>query len=196
MWAPDKTVHHTPWIAPDLPVVYRFTGIDSWPLCQNGEWIESMSQPVNAYDAGTDTGPSFTSPDMPNSNFGEIFSFGGVMPKEASIFYNPDTCASPMLASPFLEGFTSMEPKPVLISCSATHEHFTRLVLHAVVDISCNKLQTVTGHAYYYAVVITVNTSSSLSGRRDDKGCCAMQRHHSSSGNNLRGADRVHVNSP
>eukprot|EP00892_Ulva_mutabilis_P001992 jgi/Ulvmu1/11794/UM080_0005.1 len=76
-----------------------FTGLDSWPLCKDGEWIEGMSQPVNAYDAGTDVGPSFTSPDMPNSVPGEIFSFGGVMPGEASIFYNPATGSIPPLGT-------------------------------------------------------------------------------------------------
>ena len=44
---------------------------------------------VNAYDAGTDTGPTFTSEDMPQDKRAPIFSFGGVHPADASIFYNP-----------------------------------------------------------------------------------------------------------
>lgn len=68
-----------------------FTGLDAWPLCKDGEWVKEMSQDVNAYDAGTDLGPGFLSEDMPNAVKSEIFSFGGVMPPEASIFYNPST---------------------------------------------------------------------------------------------------------
>lgn len=71
----------------------RFTGVNMWDLCDGGEWVESLSRPLPPYDAGTDVGPGFLSMDMPNSSPGRIFSFGMVMPPEASVFYNPDTCA-------------------------------------------------------------------------------------------------------
>eukprot|EP00892_Ulva_mutabilis_P002612 jgi/Ulvmu1/12351/UM089_0035.1 len=69
-----------------------FTGVDTWQLCgADGTWIESMSRPMAAYDAGTDVGPAFLSPDMPNDVRSPIFSFGQVMPPAASVFYNPAT---------------------------------------------------------------------------------------------------------
>jgi len=85
----------------------RFTGVDTWELCQDGEWLPSVSQPMAAYDAGTDVGPAFLSPDMPAER-SPIFSFGQVMPPQASVFYNPDTCARPSpLPSPELVSLVS-----------------------------------------------------------------------------------------
>lgn len=52
-----------------------------------------MDADVNAYDGGTDTGPAFTSENMPQEEREAIFSFGGVKPAGASIFYNPSECA-------------------------------------------------------------------------------------------------------
>lgn len=63
-----------------------------WDLCDDGEWVNTLSRMVPAYDAGTDTAPAFLSADAPNTTPGRIFSYAMVMPPEASIFYNPDTC--------------------------------------------------------------------------------------------------------
>ena len=41
-----------------------FTGIHDYSLMKNGKWIESETFDVHIYDAGTDSGPDFTSPDL------------------------------------------------------------------------------------------------------------------------------------
>lgn len=73
-----------------------FTGVDTWNLCdtKTGQWKQMMQADVNAYDAGTDTGPAFMSEDMPQEKRSPIFSFGAVMPPTASVFYNPSKCVS------------------------------------------------------------------------------------------------------
>lgn len=66
-----------------------FVGVGSVPLCQNGHWVPRYERPLMAYDAGTDEGPTFTSPDMPNRYRTPISRFDG---KDASnIFYNQQT---------------------------------------------------------------------------------------------------------
>jgi len=40
-----------------------FVGVRDVELLVDGEWLEELSLPVFAYDAGTDDGPDFTSPD-------------------------------------------------------------------------------------------------------------------------------------
>ena len=78
----------------------RFTGIDTWNLCVDGEWVEEVSNPVQAYDAGTDSGlgfgtvENFVELDIDTDPAGPIVSFGQIRPKEMSTFYNPSQCAS------------------------------------------------------------------------------------------------------
>jgi hypothetical protein len=40
-----------------------FTGVDSLPLFENGAWVDSRAVTVYAWDAGTDGGNTYTSPD-------------------------------------------------------------------------------------------------------------------------------------
>lgn len=43
-----------------------FVGVSSLPLRENGDWIDEKTIPLDRiYDAGTDDGDSFTSPDVP-----------------------------------------------------------------------------------------------------------------------------------
>ena len=77
----------------------RFTGIDTWNLCEDGEWVEEVSNPVQAYDSGTDFGlgfgtvENFKELDIDSDPAGPIVSFGQIRPKEMSVFYNAEMCA-------------------------------------------------------------------------------------------------------
>lgn len=62
----------------------------------NGEWIEGRQADVDPYDAGTDSGPSFRSPDEVTTPFEPVFNFRNTMPLSDSIFYDPSTCAPPL----------------------------------------------------------------------------------------------------
>lgn len=42
-------------------------GLDSAQLCEEGRWITEYSREMNVYDAGSDAGPSFLSPDEPEA---------------------------------------------------------------------------------------------------------------------------------
>ncbi len=39
-----------------------FVGVSGMSLIENGQWVESLEVPLFAYDAGTDSGASYTSP--------------------------------------------------------------------------------------------------------------------------------------
>lgn len=54
-----------------------FAGVDSLSLVQDGEWVTSLSVDVYGYDAGTDSGPSYASPDQVTVPRGFIQRFSG-----------------------------------------------------------------------------------------------------------------------
>lgn len=74
--------------------------MDAWPLCVDGEWIEGRDADVDAYDAGTDAGPSFQSPDAAETPFMPVSNFRNTVPLSDSIFYNPERCADAPLPPP------------------------------------------------------------------------------------------------
>ncbi|MCA8969660.1 MAG: spondin domain-containing protein [Planctomycetes bacterium] len=41
-----------------------FVGVSGLDLTKNGQWIDQITVPLHVYDAGTDSGPTYTSPDM------------------------------------------------------------------------------------------------------------------------------------
>ena len=41
-----------------------FAGVRGLPLIENGQWVQSKTVPIVPWDAGTDSGASFTSPDL------------------------------------------------------------------------------------------------------------------------------------
>lgn len=85
---PDRTF----WSAAGMlvPSPDWLTGADAWQLCGEDGWMGEMSLDVNAYDAGTDLGATFLSPDQGTDDREPIFSFGAVEPPTSSIFFNPD----------------------------------------------------------------------------------------------------------
>ena len=91
-------------------------------------WVESHEQPLQPYDAGTDSGPSFLSEDEPTSPFEPIFRFSEIMPKEDNIFYNPATCAAAFIAWQELTPIPTMPSNAPEASCSSKYHHITREV--------------------------------------------------------------------
>jgi hypothetical protein len=41
-----------------------FVGVSNFDLCENGEWITNRSIDLYPYDAGTDSGVNYTSPNQ------------------------------------------------------------------------------------------------------------------------------------
>ena len=44
-----------------------FVGLDAVSLCEDGEWLEMLMLPAEVWDAGTDSGPDYNSPNDPTN---------------------------------------------------------------------------------------------------------------------------------
>lgn len=44
-----------------------FAALENENLLENGQWVAQRTVPTRAYDAGTDSGPTFTAPDQPTT---------------------------------------------------------------------------------------------------------------------------------
>jgi hypothetical protein len=44
-----------------------FAALENKNLLENGQWVTQRTVPAHAYDAGTDSGPTFTAPDQPTT---------------------------------------------------------------------------------------------------------------------------------
>ncbi|XP_018565366.1 spondin-2 [Anoplophora glabripennis] len=66
-----------------------FIGIDSFDLCVNGNWIDSITIEVDPIDAGTDNGFTFTAPNWPTDPQGEAYRITAHYPAHpaGSFFY-------------------------------------------------------------------------------------------------------------
>lgn len=102
--------------------------MDAWPLCVGGEWIEGREADVDAYDAGTDSGPTFLSPNQPESSV--VTNFRDTMPLSDSIFFDPATCAPLVFPAPPLLAYSQWTKKNLYFSyeCSSS----LLCALHAV----------------------------------------------------------------
>jgi hypothetical protein len=54
-----------------------FAGVDSLSLITNGNWVTNLVVTLHGYDAGTDGGPSYASPDQATVPRGVITRFTG-----------------------------------------------------------------------------------------------------------------------
>ncbi len=54
-----------------------FVGVAGLPLFQNGDWVDELVVSLYPYDAGTDDGPSYVSPNMPATTPLPIFEIEG-----------------------------------------------------------------------------------------------------------------------
>lgn len=50
-----------------IPSPDWFVGIDSLNLCEGGQWKQEVTLDLHPYDAGTDSGFTFSSPNFPTS---------------------------------------------------------------------------------------------------------------------------------
>ncbi|XP_023717479.1 spondin-2 [Cryptotermes secundus] len=77
-----------------------FIGIDSFDLCVNGNWLDSITIEVDPVDAGTDNGFTFTAPNWPTEPQGLIYRVTSHYPAHpASSFYYPYMKRLPPIAT-------------------------------------------------------------------------------------------------
>jgi len=80
-----------------------FIGLDSLDLCREGEFIDSIAIKVDPYDAGTDNGFTFTSPNWPTEPQGVVFRIESNYPTHpAGSFNYPQLMQLPTLAQFYL----------------------------------------------------------------------------------------------
>lgn len=77
-----------------------FIGIDSFDLCVEGKWVESVVLEVDPLDAGTDNGFTFTSPNWPTIPKKPVSRITAQSPDHpANSFYYPDVQEHPPIAT-------------------------------------------------------------------------------------------------
>ncbi|XP_042211697.1 uncharacterized protein LOC121859092 isoform X2 [Homarus americanus] len=97
-----------------------FVGVDSFELCEDGNWVDNVKIQVDPLDAGTDNGLTFTSPNWPTSPAERIFRITSKYPDHpAHSFYYPTLHHLPRIAT-----FTISKTKEYTLSehmDAATH---------------------------------------------------------------------------
>ncbi|XP_069172551.1 spondin-1 isoform X1 [Procambarus clarkii] len=77
-----------------------FVGVDSFELCEDGNWVDNVKIQVDPLDAGTDNGLTFTSPNWPTSPAERIFRITANYPDHpAHSFYYPTLHHLPRIAT-------------------------------------------------------------------------------------------------
>ncbi|XP_068207407.1 spondin-1-like [Palaemon carinicauda] len=77
-----------------------FVGVDSFELCEDGNWVDNVKIQVDPMDAGTDNGLTFTSPNWPTSPPEKIFRITSLYPNHpAHSFYYPTLRHLPRIAT-------------------------------------------------------------------------------------------------
>ncbi|XP_037780834.1 uncharacterized protein LOC119577182 isoform X2 [Penaeus monodon] len=92
-----------------------FVGVDSFELCEGGNWVDNVKIQVDPLDAGTDNGLTFTSPNWQTSPQEKLFRITANYPDHpAHSFYYPTLQHLPRIAT-----FTITKMKEYTLS-----EHF------------------------------------------------------------------------
>ncbi|MGH0116424.1 UNVERIFIED_CONTAM: hypothetical protein FKN15_017074 [Acipenser sinensis] len=94
-----------------IPSPDWFVGVDSLDLCDGGQWVQEVSLDLYPYDAGTDSGFTFSSPNyltVPQENITQITSQNPNHP--ANSFYYPKLEKLPPLARLTLTQQTGHSP--------------------------------------------------------------------------------------
>lgn len=87
-------------IAKIVPSPDWFVGVDSFELCEDGNWVDNVKIQVDPLDAGTDNGLTFTSPNWPTSPAERIFRITANYPDHpAHSFYYPTLHHLPRIAT-------------------------------------------------------------------------------------------------
>ncbi|XP_050420722.1 spondin-2 [Adelges cooleyi] len=83
-----------------IPSPDWFVGIDSFDLCVNGNWLDSITIEADPMDAGCDNGFTFTAPNWPTDPQGIIYRIKSNYPSHpASSFYYPQLSRLPTIAT-------------------------------------------------------------------------------------------------
>lgn len=65
-----------------IPSPDWFVGINSVNLCEGGQWKQEVTLDLHPYDAGTDSGFTFSSPNFPTSPQETVTKVGpGILPQ-------------------------------------------------------------------------------------------------------------------
>lgn len=95
----DGTHSKVSLISKLVPSPDWFVGLDSVDLCQEGQFIETISLKVNPLDGGTDNGFTFTSPNWPTEPQGTVFEIKSDYPVHpAGSFHYPHLKELPTIA--------------------------------------------------------------------------------------------------
>ncbi|CAH1726796.1 spondin-2 isoform X1 [Aphis gossypii] len=83
-----------------IPSPDWFIGIDSFDLCVNGNWLDSITIEADPIDAGCDNGFTFTAPNWPTDPQGIVYRIKSNYPSHpASSFYYPQFNRLPTIAT-------------------------------------------------------------------------------------------------
>lgn len=83
-----------------IPSPDWFIGIDSFDLCVDGNWLDSITIEVDPLDAGTDNGFTFTAPDWPTAPQGVAYRITASYPSHpAGSFFYPHMRRLPPIAT-------------------------------------------------------------------------------------------------
>ena len=77
-----------------------FVGVTNLSLCQNNTWVSKITVPLSLYDAGTDNGLTFTSPNWETSPRDPVKMISSQSPNHpAASFFYPDLDSLPVIAT-------------------------------------------------------------------------------------------------
>ncbi|CAG01212.1 unnamed protein product, partial [Tetraodon nigroviridis] len=83
-----------------IPSPDWFVGVDSVNLCQGDQWKEELTFDLQPFDAGTDSGFTFSSPNFPTSPVEKVTKITSQLPNHpANSFYYPRLKELPPIAS-------------------------------------------------------------------------------------------------
>ncbi|XP_065210960.1 spondin-2 [Planococcus citri] len=83
-----------------IPSPDWFIGVDSFNLCVNGNWLDSITIEGDPMDAGTDNGFTFTAPNWPTQPQGVVFRMSSKYPSHpAGSFFYPQLKRLPPIAT-------------------------------------------------------------------------------------------------
>lgn len=96
----DGNHSHVSIVSRLVPSPDWFIGLDSFNLCVDGNWVDSLTVEVDPLDAGTNNGFTFTAPNWPTDPPGTIYKITSKYPSHrAGSFYYPYMKRLPAIAT-------------------------------------------------------------------------------------------------
>lgn len=96
----DGNHSHVSIVSRLVPSPDWFIGLDSFNLCVDGNWVDSVTVEVDPLDAGTNNGFTFTAPNWPTDPPGTIYKITSKYPSHrAGSFYYPYMKRLPAIAT-------------------------------------------------------------------------------------------------